>query len=375
MNEAYVKNVMEKLEQKVRKIMGPLGDKVLDHADKDGIYRYRRSDWWTSGFWPGMLWILYDVTGDERFKQTVWDREKDLEQWLIQPSDELNHDVGFQFLPTAVIKHTLTGDEEAKRIGLEAADFLAARFNHNGQFIRAWNNGPDGTPVPGWAIIDCLMNIPLLFWASRMTGDARYRDIAVQHADTVLQYAIRDDGSVSHILSFDAESGAFLEALGGQGHDPDSAWSRGNSWALYGYALAYRYTGDIRYLNASKRVAHYFIAALPEDNVPYWDFRLENEEGEPRDSSAGAIAASGLLELAELLPACERRMYRRAAERMLVALTEAYAGWDKPEFEPILRGATGNRPLGHHVDYSLIFGDYYYLEAFAKLSGWRHRIF
>lgn len=375
MNAAYVKKVMDNLEQKVVKIAGLVGNKAPDHADQDGIYQYRRSDWWTSGFWPGMLWILYDLTGDEQFKQLVWERDKDLEQWLVLPSDELNHDVGFQFLPTAVIKHTLTGDEEAKRTGIEAANFLAARFNPTGKFIRAWNTGPDGNQVPGWAIIDCLMNIPLLFWASRMTGDPLYSEIAIQHAETVLQYAIREDGSVNHILSFNADTGKFLEALGGQGAGPDSAWSRGNSWALYGCALAYRYTGDSRYLNASKRVAHYFIAALPEDHVPYWDFRLANKQGEPRDSSAGAIAASGLLELAEMLPASEKQMYRRAAERMLIALTENYAVWDKPDFEPILRGATGNKPLGHHVDYSLIFGDYYYLEAFAKLSGWKHRIF
>lgn len=375
MDTAYKQQIMKRIDERVSRAMVEVGANWPDNAGADGIYNYRRSDWWTSGFYPGMLWILYDMTGNEEYKKYVWERDAELEQWLVKPTDQLHHDVGFQFLPTAVIKHTLTGDEDGLRRGLEAANFLAGRFNPVGEFIRAWNIGPGSKPVPGWAIIDCMMNIPLLFWASQVTGDPRYKHIATKHADTVLKYGVRQDGSTCHILSFDPESGAFIEPIGGQGYAPMSAWSRGNSWALHGFALAYRYTGEARYLEAAKRVAHYFIAALPEDRVPYWDFRLDSLDGEPRDSSAAAIAASGLLEIAEAVPGPEKGLYTNAAELMLKSLTDNYSLWDVPNAQGLLTGATGHKPAGGLIDCNIIYGDYYYVEAFAKLNGWKHRIF
>ncbi|MGF7031488.1 unsaturated chondroitin disaccharide hydrolase [Paenibacillus mucilaginosus] len=372
---ANIPELWKRIEQKINFLMETVGDGIPDHADSTGGYRFRRSDWWTSGFYPGILWIWYDLTKDERCKTAAWHRDAEMEPWLLHPEGEMNHDVGFQFLPTAVIKHTLTGDKEARRRGLAAANYLAGRFNPAGGFLRAWNLGPDGQPVAGWAIIDCLMNLPLLFWAGRQTGDPRYTQMAVRHADTFLQYGMRKDGSACHILSFDPVTGEFLESLGGQGFAPDSAWSRGTGWALYGFLLAYRNTGDPRYLEASRRAADFFLSHLPEDGVPYWDFRLPSLQGEPRDSSAAAIAASGLLDLAEAVQGTQRKTYQDAAGRILRSLTENYAVWDRPGFGPILTGATGNRPLGHHVDCSLIFGDYYYVEALAKAGGWKNRIF
>jgi unsaturated chondroitin disaccharide hydrolase len=370
-----LEDVMNRAIRKIKGLIPVLEERIPDHAYHDGIYRYRRADWWTSGFYPGILWILYDLTRDESFRHAAWHRDEELEPWLLHPEGEMNHDVGFQFLPSAVMKYKLTGHQEARRRGLAAACYLLSRFNSAGSFIRAWNSGPNGESAAGWAIIDCMMNIPLLFWASRETGDPRFQHAAVRHANTVLRYGIRQDGSASHILSFDPESGEFIESLAGQGFAADSAWSRGAAWALYGYALAFRYSGDPRYLAASKQSAHFFISSLPEDVIPYWDFRLPDIEGEPRDSSAAAIAASGLLELAELVPPEEGHMYTEAAKKLLQALTSSCADLDHPDVQPILTGATGNRPMGHHVDCSLIFGDYFYIEALAKLNGWKHRIF
>jgi unsaturated chondroitin disaccharide hydrolase len=339
-------------------------------AAKDGIYDSMPTEWWTSGFWPGILWVMYDMTGKEYYKEAAWEWDKILESWLIRPNKDLHHDVGFQFLSTAVIKHEITGDEEGLRRGLEAANFLVDRFNPAGNFIRAWNGDRYG-----WAIIDCMMNISLLFWASRVSGDPRYKHIAARHADTTLQYFVREDGSVNHIVSFDAESGQYIEAFGGQGYGTQSAWSRGTAWALYGFANACRNTGDSRYLHASKRIAHFFLAALPEDHVPYWDFRLDSHEGEPRDSSAAAITASGILEIAAYVPEAEKKLYTKSAEAILYSLSEHYATWDNPDHQAILIGATGNKPENNYIDGSLIYGDYYYIEAFAKLNGWGRRIF
>lgn len=181
---------------------------------------------------------------------------------------------------------------------------------------------------------------------------------------------------MNHILSFDPKTGEFIESLGGQGAGPHSAWSRGAAWALHVMANVYRYTGDRRYLEASQRVAHYFLACLPEDSVPHWDFRAaESLEAEPRDTSAAACAASGLLELADAIPGAAGSMYRRAAERILLSLTKHYGTWDHPDHEAILIAGTGHKPAGENIDVSLIYGDYYYVEALAKLLGWKSRIF
>ncbi|WP_261807898.1 glycoside hydrolase family 88 protein [Paenibacillus sp. N3.4] len=362
--------IWEALQAKVDKMIVQIGDKSPHVAKSDGIYDDLRLDWWTSGFWPGLLWIMHDMTGKDHYKDAAWGWDEKIEQKMIQ-ANNFHHDVGFQFLPTAVIKHKLTGDQDALRRGLAAANFLAGRFNLAGQFLRAWNQ--DKT---GWSIVDSSMNLSILFWAAEEFADPRFEHVGKAHADTVVNRFIREDGSVNHILSFDPRSGEFLESLGGQGAGPHSSWSRGQSWALHGMANTYRYTGDVKYLHAAQRVANYFLACLPDDHVPHWDFRAdESLDGLPRDTSAATCAASGLLELADALSPLEGALYQRAAERILLSLTRHYATWDQPDHEAILLAGTGNLPAGQNIDVSLIYGDYYYVEAIAKLLGWKNRIF
>nr|WP_081666944.1 glycoside hydrolase family 88 protein [Paenibacillus pinihumi] len=339
------------------------------HATKNGVYDNIRNDWWTSGFWPGMLWICYDISGKPVYRDEAAEWDIRLEQCFIGES-RLHHDVGFQFLLTAVLKYKITGDEDARRRGLQAANFLAGRFNIAGNFIRAQNDDKIGR-----AIIDSAMNLSILFWASQETGDPRFSHIARAHAETILTRFIREDGSVRHIVRFDPFTGEFAEALGGQGYGPDSSWTRGQAWAIYGLANIYRFTGERIYLDACRKVADYFITALSEDSVTVWDFRVPEPEMEPKDTSASSIAASGLLELAMHLPEAEGRVYKSAALKMLTALTNDYAVWDDPEYEGILRGGTGHKPEMKDVDVSLIYGDYFYVEAIAKLKGWNRQIF
>ncbi|WP_195575642.1 glycoside hydrolase family 88 protein [Paenibacillus sp. 1001270B_150601_E10] len=366
----HYQQIMQRLEVKTKRMVQQLGERCPHVAGADGIYDDTKESWWTSGFWPGLCWLMYDMTGDACYKEKAEGWEQRLAPCFGQYPPVLHHDVGFQFLLTAVMNHELTGNQEALSIGMHAADILAGRFNPKGRFIRAWNGD-----MHGWAIIDCMMNLSLLFWASEVSKDPRYKHIAMQHADTFLQYGIREDGSACHILSFDAESGEFIEPIGGQGYGPNSAWSRGNAWALYGFINVHRHTGEARYLQAAKRIAHYFTANLPADGVPCWDFRAEFMDPELRDSSAGAIAASGLLEIAAYVPTAERHLYLAAADRILTGLTDRYAAWDQPSHEAILIGGTGHRPANVNVDVSLIYGDYYYAEAIAKLNGWKRRIF
>ncbi len=244
------------------------------------------------------------------------------------------------------------------------------RFNVNGNFIRAWNPWTEGEDNSGVAIIDCMMNLPLLYWASEETGDPRFQGVAKKHADMVLNHFVRSDGAVHHIVRFDPESGERIEAMGGQGYGPDSAWSRGNAWAIYGLTLSYEYTGEAKYLEAAKRVAHFFISHLPEDYVPNWDFLLPEDVDTPRDSSAGAIAASGLLLLAEKVSAPESPIYHRAGEKILESLLKIMAigkGWKRDWFY-MEQAISQNRS---YLDNPLIYGDYYFVEGLARLKGYK----
>ncbi|MGO4537349.1 glycoside hydrolase family 88 protein [Paenibacillus sp. 2TAB19] len=338
------------------------------HASVEGKYKLEPASWWTAGFWPGLLWLVYRDTKEERLRQLAESCENQLDQ-VILDYERLDHDIGFMWTLTSVARYKLLGDEQGRRRGLLAANLLSGRFNMQGKFIRAWNPWKPGDRNEGWAIIDCMMNLPLLLWATDITGDPRYKHMALAHADTVLQHFIRQDGSVNHIVEFDPESGERQRIHGGQGYSPDSAWSRGAAWALYGMSLAFRYTGEERYLDAAKRVAHFFIANLPEDHVPHWDFRLPPEVVKYRDSSAGACAASGLLLLARLVRQEESSLYYDAGERMLHSLYTNYGAWDRNDEEGLILHGTSHYPEGRNVDVPLIYGDYFFAEGIAQLNG------
>lgn len=339
---------------------------AFPHASHGGQYTREQPYWWTAGFWPGLLWLMYNDCGDAKFKEICETCEDRLDE-VLDGFARLDHDLGFMWTLTSVASHKLTGKEISKIRALKAANYLAARFNLKGRFIRAWNPWFEGEDNRGWAIIDCAMNMPLLFWASHATGDPRYKHIAEAHMDTVLEHFIRPDGSIYHIVRFDPDTGAFVEGVGGQGYDADSAWSRGNAWAIYGLALAYHHTGKTAYLHAAQKAAQFFLARLPEDHVPHWDFRAPAEEEAPRDSSAGACAASGMLLLAGLSGETEAPVYRKPAIRMLESLYRNYGTWDDPEEEGLILHGTGNLPQGQNIGVPLIYGDYFYVEGLVRL--------
>jgi unsaturated chondroitin disaccharide hydrolase len=355
----------EHAERKVMELAERVGGAFL-HASVQGRYHPLAADVWTSGFWPGILLQVYRRTEAQPLLEMAKSAEDELEQAFISNRlYGLHHDIGFQFQATAVARYKFTGDPIARRRGLLATAFLMSRFNPAGNFIEAWNT----EDRRGMAIIDTMMNLPLLFWAAEEFKQPRFRNVAEAHAETATRYFIREDGSTHHIIRLDQKTGAPIEALGGQGYAPDSCWSRGQSWAIYGFALAYRYTGVAAYLEVAKRIADSFIAALPPEYVPPWDFRVPDPSTAPRDSSAGAIAASGLLELASLLPDGAGEQYSSAAVNLLQALTTRCATWERPDQDGLLMHATGKFPANENVDVSLIYGDFYYLEALGKLAG------
>lgn len=365
----WVNEAWEQTVKKVLRTSARIGAQ-FPHASQGGAYVLEAPHWWTAGFWPGLLWLLHEGEGKEElpFRHIAEECERKLDE-VLDGYDRLDHDIGFMWLLTSVINYKLNGGEESRRRALKAANYLMGRFNLKGHFIRAWNPWSEGEDNSGWAIIDCAMNVPLLQWATRETGDPRYRHVAEAHMGTVLKHFIRSDGSVRHIVRFDPQSGEVAEYIGGQGFGPESAWSRGTAWAVYGLTLAAKHTGSRAFLDAAKQVSHFFLSQLPEDSVPVWDFRAPDETKDLRDSSAGACAACGLLLLAELVPSAEAGSYRSAGERILKSLYQNYGSFDQEAEEGLILHGTSHYPERKNMDVPLIYGDYFFVEGLARLRG------
>lgn len=362
-NTEWAKNICLKIEQKLERNIQSIKDGT-PHASKNGKYDSTNISWWTNGFWPGLLWLAYRQTGKDIFMKYARKCEDNLDI-VLQEFINTDHDLGFMWILASVADYKITGFAKAKTRALTAANYLAARFNIKGNFIRAWN----GIGHENWAIIDCLMNVPLLYWASEELSDKRFAYIAEAHTDTVLKSFLRDDNSVFHIVDFDSETGEVSGFPQGQGYSPDSQWARGTSWAVYGFALAYKYTKKQKYLDAAKRTAQFFITNLPEDNVPYWDFKVPITSDTPRDTSAAACCASGLLEIAGILESNEAVPYYNAAVRILKGLDQFSHLDENDTNEELLGGGSGNVPQKQNIMVGLIYGDYFYYEALLKLSG------
>lgn len=361
----WTEEALEKSLEKIRRNIENIGER-FPHVAPGGVYNDQGPYFWVSGFWPGLLWLLYQETEDNEALRLARKLEDDLDQ-VLDGFMTIHHDVGFMWLPSAVIDYKVTGNEKSRIRGLKAASHLAGRFNLAGRFIRAWNDEvkPDSQ---GWAIIDCMMNLPLLFWASREYDDPRFKHIAIAHADTVVKNFIRPDNTACHIVSFDPETGERLESLGGQGQDGDSAWARGQAWAIYGMAIAYRETGKEEYLNASKNIAGYFISHLREDKAPVWDFRAVKDHRWALDTSASACAASGLLELYSLMEDGPDRDF--CYDQALAILKGLYDNYfdDSMENQSMIQMGTVHFPAGKNINVPIIYGDYFFTEALVKLK-------
>jgi unsaturated chondroitin disaccharide hydrolase len=322
----------------------------------EGIY------WWTNGFWPGILWQMYHATGDDCYHTSAEAIEKRLDE-ALEGFEGLHHDVGFMWLHTAVANYRLCGGTDSRRRALHAANILAGRYNPEGKFIRAWN----GKDRQGWIIIDTLMNLPLLYWASKETGDPRFLYIAQAHTDTAMNIIARPDGSCNHIAILSPETGECLETPGGQGYAPGSAWSRGQGWAVYGFALGFRYTGLQKYLDAAKRTSHYVISNFAlNDWLPLVDFRSPPDQVK-YDSTAAMISACGLLEIAEMVGEYEQALYTEAAVKILKACEKAFADWNNENDGIIGRGTAAWHGHPEDTEVPIIYGDYFFTEAILRL--------
>ena len=363
-DKVWLDSMKEKLDKKLRCAV-KMADEVdfIPYTTENGAYKPMNINWWTNGFWPAMMWQMFRMTGDGLYREEAVRAEKMLDG-ALRNFKKLDHDMGFLWLIQSGVRYALEKNEDSYDRVFFAANMLAGRFNPNG-FIRAWNNWDGSVDRTGWAIVDCMMNLPLLYWASEMTGDPRYRLIAMTHADTTMKYFVRPDGSCNHIVIFDPETGEYIDNPAGQGCMSGSSWSRGQSWALYGFTLSYLHTGKQEYLDTAKRVANYFIGQCAGDWLPRCDFR-QMPEPLLRDNAAGNIAACGLLELARTVPESEAQGYYDAAVNILMAQEKDAADWT--EANPLIfTKCSASYGDGRHM--TMNYADYFFTEAIGKLRG------
>lgn len=338
-------------------------------SNGDAHYVLTNNTDWTEGFWSGILWLSYEYSKEPIFRDAAYETVASFRKRMDGKIELDHHDIGFLYSLSSKAQWILEQDEEAKRLTLEAADVLMNRWRHHMQIIQAWGKKDD--PVNGGRIIiDCLMNLPLLGWASEETGNPVYAEAARVQAEKSRRFLVRGDDSSYHTFYFDQETGDSHRGGTHQGFRDGSTWSRGQAWGIYGFALAYQYFKLPEFLETSKRMAHYFVKHLPEDFVAYWDFNAPQAPGTPRDSSASAIAACGMLEIIRHLKAHdpERTFFQEMAERTMASLYKNYSTGGDPKEQGFLRHGSYSVRGGVSPDDYVIWGDYYYLEALMRLA-------
>lgn len=348
--------------------VNPSNNAIPNSIDRDSInWHFTTPDSWTSGFWPGVLWYLYENTKEEKWKVAA----ENYTQMILPVTNRKasNHDVGFVTMCSLGNGYRLTGNEEYKEGLLRAADSLSVLFNPTVGTILSWPHMVKKENWPHNTIIDNMMNLELLFWAARNGQSHHLYDIASKHADITMKHHFRSDYSCYHVAVYDTLTGNFIKGVTHQGLNDNSMWARGQAWAIYGYTMVYRETKEPRFLDFAKKVADVYLTRLPKEMVPYWDFdALDLSPNEPKDASAAAITASALLELSTYVTDSDSsRYYYDKAEQMLEALSssEYKAGSHKDAF---LLHSVGHKPRGGEVDAAIMYADYYYIEALTRFK-------
>lgn len=321
---------------------------------------------WCSGFYPGVWWMLYSFNNDESFAKEAEDWT-----WLLE-KEKLNgttHDMGFKIYCSFGWGYQLTKRDDFKDVIIQSAKTLSKRFNPKIKAIQSWDR-PEGHKWSKFpVIIDNMINLELLFAATKITKDSLYYNIAVDHANTTLENHFREDFSSYHVVDFDEQTGEVITKDTHQGFSKESSWARGQGWGLYGFTLMYRETKDLKYLNMATKIADFIIGRLPEDYIPYWDFDDPKIPNAPRDSSAAAIYASALLELQGYVSEEKKDTYISVAQHILAQLSsDTYLKKATLESPFLLKHATGNLPSNSEIDTSIIYADYYYVEALLRAN-------
>lgn len=344
-------------------------DKFPSESSKNNVYTPVDNDRtsWTTGFWTGILWHAYQLTGDTKYSTVANGQIQSFYDKIDKKLGVDHHDMGFLYIPSCVTAYDLVGNEQGKEAALMAADHLITRYHETGEFIQAW--GSVGADDNYRLIVDCLLNIPLLYWASEVTGDQKYHDIAYKHFSTTVSVCYREDGSTYHTYYFDKVTGLPIKGVTAQGASDDSTWSRGQAWGMYGPMLTYIYVKDDRALETFKSAANYYLTYLPEDYIAFWDLYFTDGDDEPRDSSSAAIAVCAMLEAIKYMDEDDpyRRLYYNACNRIMNSLIDNYLTKDIPTANGLLLHGTYSKPAKNGVDEMTNWGDYFYMEALHRM--------
>jgi uncharacterized protein YyaL (SSP411 family) len=349
--------------QEIPKAESKNGTLVSPRTLEDGKLILVASKDWTSGFFPGELWYLYELTKNDKWKQEAIKFTAPIEKEKL---NGITHDMGFKIYSSFGNAYRLTKNQKDKEVIIQAAKTLITRFNPKVGAIRSWDHNADKWDFP--VIIDNMLNLELLFEATKLTGDSTYHKIAVTHANTTLKNHFRPDFSTWHVIGYNPNTGAVEKKNTHQGYNDDSAWARGQGWAIYGYTMCYRYTKNSIYLNQAQNVAGFILnnKNLPLDLIPYWDFDAPNIPNEPRDVSAAAVIASALFELS--IYKKTKNDYLIKATQIVNTLASKY-NFKKGEGKGfILDHSTGSKPHNSEIDVPLSYADYYYLEALTRAN-------
>ena len=365
----------EKLEYALAEALKKIDKGIADHngefpteASHGNVYNTMgNTGGWGTGFWTGILWHAYELTGDDKYKEAALGHIPSYTKRIVEKIGVNHHDMGFVFTPSCVAAYKLTGNEEAKRAAIMAAEHLCTRYHDKGQFIQAWGNVND--PNSYRLIIDCLLNIPLLYWTAEVTGDKSFDEKAYNHFNSTINVCCRADASTYHTYYFDPETGEPLRGVTHQGAFDDSAWARGQAWGIYGPMLTYIYKKDERALEIFKATTNYLLNYLPADYIPYWDLSFKDGDGEPKDSSTAAIAMCGMLEAVKYMDDSDplKKLYINAIKHMMNSLIDGYLSKDIPESNGLLIHQVYAKPQGIGVDEHNIWGDYFYMEALHRM--------
>jgi unsaturated chondroitin disaccharide hydrolase len=362
-------------------------DKFQNAYSEDNFYKPIDNTDWTTGFWTGEIWLAYEYAanhdiknvfnGDiitnakDRLKNSADIQIKSFYDRIVNKIVVDHHDMGFLYSPSCVAGYKLTGSKEGREAAILAAEQLIRRYHPVGEFIQAW--GAMDAPENYRLIIDCLLNLPLLYWASEETGDSKYREIAEKHIHTAVKNVIREDYSTWHTFFFNPKTGEPDHGATCQGYRDGSAWTRGQAWGIYGMALAYKYTGRDEYIDIFKNVTEYFLSHLPSDLIPYWDLEFNTGDDQPRDSSSASIAACGMLEMVKYLPQEERDYYITTARKLLKAVYDKCAVKNFSKSNGLVLHSTYSNHSPYNtcnhrgVDECNAWGDYFYMEALTRL--------
>ncbi|GEK36663.1 glycoside hydrolase family 88 protein [Enterococcus thailandicus] len=370
---------MEKLEwlqeeiefavNKVRENLKTFQETVPPAASEGLVYPEEENIDWTASFWVGMLFLAKELTNSTEFDATIEKQMASFKHRLENKIELETHDIGFLYSLSAVADYQVNKHETSKKLAIQAADLLMERYSPTAQIIQAWGNLNDPAQR-GRMIIDCLMNLPLLYFASEQTGDESYKKAAYAHAKQTQKYIVRPNNTTFHTYYFDVKTGEPIEGKTQQGYSDDSCWARGQAWGIYGFTLSYNHTGDYQFLETAKAVADYFISQLPKDQVAYWDLLFNDGSGQERDSSAAAIAVCGLLELAKQLPLSDPKHeeYEAVAIKIMQALAQKYTSKKSEHSNGLLLEGVYDKNSNKGVNECMIWGDYYYLEALTRLT-------